>query len=193
MADFNKAQSFTAKWEGQISDVPQDRGGITAYGVSRVFLESMEKIQSKRAFLQQIGVILPIKKDSILHLSYEKAKAIFKQEFWNALNLDALPQRPATLMYDMAVNHGCPRAVILAQRGYNKCIGIYGVPLVEDGILGTKTRAALAYDTDAILGKILTERENFYAKIIENDPTQAVFEKGWNNRTRALRGHLELA
>lgn len=190
MADFDKAHAFTAKWEGGLSDVPQDRGGITKYGVSINFLRGVADTQRGRDFLHRMGIILPITEDRIRNLTKIQAENIFRNEFWNALRLDDMQHRPALFLYDCAVNHGHKRAVILAQRGYNACVGIYGVKLSEDGIMGPLTRAAMNHDTDAILRHCVKARRDFFEAIVKNDDTQKVFLKGWLNRCDALAKEL---
>lgn len=190
MAEFVKAQAFTAPCEGELSDHPADRGGITKYGVSIKFLQDQASTQKGRDTLDRMGIILPITKDTVKNLSRNQAEDLFRWVFWNPLRLDMLPQRPATLIYDMAVNHGERRAVILAQRGYNTCVGIYGLKLEEDGILGPKTRAAMMHDTDAILRAVISARKDFYRAIVANDATQEANLRGWMNRANALAKHL---
>lgn len=182
MADFLLAHEFTAKWEGGLSDVPQDRGGITKYGVSLNFLRNFATSQPGRDVLDRMGIILPATSRTIRDLTLDQARSIFRAEFWNPLRLDTLPQRPATFLYDCAVNHGSKRSVVLAQRGYNSCVGPYGVKLAEDGILGPATRAGLAHDTDPIISGCIAARRRFFEAIVRNDQSQDVFLRGWLNR-----------
>lgn len=194
MADFHTAHTFTAKWEGGLSDVPQDRGGITKYGVSKVFLKDFAKTQASRDVLDRMGVILPVTDNAIRQLTREQGEHIFRVAFWNPLKLDSLPQRPALFLYDCAVNHGPKRAVILVQRGVNAVSGgTCGASLVEDGKLGPLTRGEISRDTNAILKSCIAARRTFFSDIVKNDGTQAVFLNGWLNRCAALARALEVA
>lgn len=186
MAEFSKAHAFTAKWEGGLSDHPSDRGGITKYGVSIKFLQGLAAEQLGRDVLDRMSIRLPITAETVRSLTRDQAEALFRWEFWTPLRMDALPQRSATLLYDMSVNHGAKRAVILAQRGYNACVGPYGKKLEEDGILGPQTRAALTHDTDAIASAIINARRDFYRAIVAQDATQNAHLKGWLNRADDL-------
>lgn len=189
MSNFPIAHKFTAQWEGGLSDHPYDRGGLTAYGASINFVEGIAGTQSGRDFLRQIGVRLPITKDSMRQITSDQAAAMFKREFWSSLRLDDLPLRPAVCLYDMAVNSGPSASVRIAQRGYNRCV-MHGVKLNADGILGPLTRKALAQATDAIINAILDARVTFVEDIVRNDESQRVFLEGWLNRINGLRVYV---
>lgn len=189
-SSFFKAHEFTAKWEGGLTDHPNDRGGITAYGVSYEFASGIARTTKGSNFLASIGVSLPISRQSIRDLTKKQAAQIFRHEFWDKLNLDALPYRQAAILYDAAVNHGPKRAVILSQRGFNKSANANWRRLDEDGIIGPKTRAALRKDTDALCIETIQARRDFYHAIVRNDATQKVFLKGWLNRANALEAFI---
>lgn len=189
MSNFDIAHKFTAQWEGAISDHPNDRGGITAYGASIKFVKGIASTPQGRDFLRQTGVRMPITKESIRQISPNQVKAMFRREFWDALHLDNLPLRPAACLYDMAVNSGPSASIQTAQRGYNRCI-VYGFKLTVDGILGRLTRKALSHDTDAIIHAILDARVDFVEAIVRNDESQRAFLDGWLNRINGLRAYV---
>lgn len=187
---FQRAHTFTAHWEGDISDQPCDRGGLTAYGVSRAFLEDLASTRKGRRWLASLGVRLPVDDTTLRLLGKAQAQRIFQHEFWDRLCLDTLPFRMAALLYDAAVNCGCTQSVKLAQRGYNRCVG-YGIRLAEDGLLGEKTRDALSRtDTDRCVRQILDARRDFYRLLAARDSSQQVFLTGWLNRTDSLEAFL---
>ena len=169
------AYTFTAQAEGGFSDVAEDKGGVTAYGVCIELLKSMSQTPIDRAFLQSAGVSLPITRVSVTGLSKDQAKKIFKYEFWDKHALDKYPLKMAALLFDMGVNHGWRNAV----------------KLVVDGIDGLKTKAALQQDSIKLLNKILDARAAFFRAIVENHPSQQKFLKGWLNRVGALRLYLQ--
>lgn len=182
---FSLARDFAARWEGGISDHPADRGGVTAYGASIKFVSDIANSPDGREFLTKIGIKLPISRKSILSLAKYQVDAMFKREFWDKLNLDALHESYAMFLYDSAVNHGPAQAVKFAQRGYNDLVN-YGVKLDVDGILGTATRRALAIVSPAIVKACVNARRRFYQQIVANDRSQSVFLNGWMNRANAL-------
>lgn len=187
---FSRAHAFTAHWEGGFSDHPADNGGLTAYGASLKFVKGIAATQQGRDFLQRIGFRLPVNKASMRSVTPDMARAMFKREFWDRLRLDDMPFRPACALYDAAVNSGCAQSVRLAQRGYNACARCSNVALDVDGILGPKTRAALACDTDALIRAVIQARRIFYEGLARDDPSQAVFLEGWLNRADALEKFL---
>lgn len=187
---FSRAHAFTAHWEGGFSDHPADNGGLTAYGASLKFVKGIAATQQGRDFLQRIGFRLPVNKASMRSVTPDMARAMFKREFWDRLRLDDMPFRPACALYDAAVNSGCAQSVRLAQRGYNACARGSNVTLDVDGILGPKTRAALACDTDALIRAVIQARRIFYEGLARDDPSQAVFLEGWLNRADALEKFL---
>lgn len=191
MADnFSIANKFTAQWEGGLTNHPADRGQITSYGVSLVFLSGLAETQSNRDTLERIGIRLPITRNVIINLTETQAACLFRWQFWEKLKLDLIPLRPAVVLYDAAVNSGPSQSIKLAQRGYNRCV-TYGQPLVVDGIMGPATRAAMQLaDTDKCLTAMLDEREKFFQTIVDNKPSQQVFLKGWINRVDDLRRYV---
>lgn len=193
MADsnFQQAHRFTAFWEGGLSDDPADHGGVTKYGVSLAFLADLAKNGDGLQYLSALALRpLPPTKTTVVHLTKTQAEALFRREFWDRLKLDSLPFSMAALLYDAAVNCGCTQSVKLAQRGYNRCVG-YGVPLAVDGILGPKTRKALAATvTTPVVTACLEARRTFYRQLVRNKPDQEVFLRGWLNRTDSLETFL---
>lgn len=52
-----------------------------------------------------------------------------------------------------------------------------------DGVIGPKTRAALAAaDQGVLYGKVLGQRLRHLGRLITNDPKQSAFAAGWMNR-----------
>lgn len=189
MSNFSLAHTFTAQWEGALSDHPADKGGLTAYGASIKFVKGIAETAAGRDWLQHLGVILPVTKSSMLQITPSQVKAMFRHEFWDSLRLDELPLRPAVCLYDMAVNSGPKASVSTAQRGYNHCV-VHGVKLAVDGILGAQTRKALTQNTDAIINAILNARITFVEDIVRRDESQRDFLAGWLNRINGLRVYV---
>lgn len=82
----------------------------------------------------------------------EYAKGFYKEHFWDKIGGDDLPENMRSIAFDAAVNHGSGRAKQWLEQANG--------------------------DPD----KFLDIRERFYARIIEKDPSQQIFEKGWANR-----------
>lgn len=189
---FRRAHAFTAKWEGGLSDHPADTGGLTAYGASLTFVQGIAATRDGREFLRSIGVHPPVSRETMREeVTPERARAMFKREFWDSLRLDEYPFGVALTLYDAAVNCGCVQAVKFAQRGYNACVGPNGVRLTVDGQAGPLTRKALCtHATPAVLSALLDARQAFYNDLAARRPSQAVFLGGWTNRVKDLRAFL---
>lgn len=188
---FLYAYQFTKKWEGGYVNHPADKGGPTNFGVT---MGTVQDIADRDPdFLAYLEIQPPITEKTMRDLTAKQAERIFRRNYWDSESLDVFPQRVAAFLFDCHVNHGWRNAVLLAQRGYNATIGVYGQSLIEDGIMGGKTRAALAVETDKLITCMIDAREKFYRSIVANNMSQQVFLKGWLNRVRAQRAYLKEA
>ena len=180
---YDTAYKFTAKWEGALSDDAADRGGLTHWGVSTVFLTDFAKSYPETC--KALGVNpLPVSRQTIKNLTKEQAKAIFKKAFWDKLQLDDMPIQMGVLLYDCAVNSGISQSVRLAQRGYNKASG---QSIAVDGKYGPITRSSLLQGNNETTWEAIIEaRKNFYHQIVDRRESQRVFLKGWLNRANDL-------
>lgn len=161
---FEAAFAFTVGLEGGYSNHPLDSGGATMYGIT----EEVARRWGYRGDMEE----LPL----------EEAKRIYKTTYWDRIKLDEIKnEKLQELMFDAAVNHGYSRAVLLAQRAYNT---LNKDEIVEDGIIGSQTIGALnsyPYET-AIAFTFLIERGKYYAAIVQGNPSQKAFIRGWTNR-----------
>lgn len=191
MADnFQLAHKFTALWEGGLTDHPADRGRITKFGVSLVFLSGLAANPANHSRLTSMGIYPPVTRQTIIDLTETQAAGLFRWVFWDGLKLDLIPLRPAVVLYDAAVNSGPSQSVKLAQRGYNRCV-TYGQKLAVDGVMGPATQAGMRMaDTDKALTAMLYERDLFFHTIVANNSSQAAFLRGWLNRLNDLRRYV---
>jgi len=155
--------------EGGYSDHKSDKGGATNRGVTQ---------RTYDAWRAEHG--LP--SAPVSGIWADEVDAIYRDLFWNPCRCDKLPDPLDLLVFDSAVQHSPRRAVMWLQR-------VAGV--TQDGACGPKTIAAVRALADAIktphmVEEYLAIREAFYAQIIANDPTQAVFRRGWVNRMKSL-------
>ena len=93
----------------------------------------------------------------IKNITDNEVEAIYYQYYWLEANCHNMTDKFAVLCFDSAVNHGVGRV-----REFLK-VAEYKYP-----------------------DKFLEARKNFYLKIIENNPSQKVFLKGWMNRLKKL-------
>lgn len=182
---FVEAQAFTSSWEGGYVDNPADPGGATKYGVSLRFLQALG---------HDVDHDGDVDAADVRALSPAEAAAIFKTEFWDALDLTAMPELTATAVYDSAVNVGRSQAVKFLQEA---CNFYPGSCLTVDGGLGPKTLSRVfliaghgaAVDL-ALALRVLKARRGFYVSLAQKKPSLSVFLKGWINRVAALEKYL---
>ena len=181
MSDFEKCITKTLRYEGVSPssegyvDHPNDRGGATKFGISYSFVKDTGNID----FFDMNGD-LKIDKRDIQLLTFEKAVEAYKKYFWDVFELDDIvDNKKAFLIFDAAVNHGIKGATKLLQRVLNVC----GFELKVDGIYGPKTKRALQEcDTEEFVAAFQQKRTSLYQSIVNNNPSQKVFLRGWLNR-----------
>ena len=143
--DFDRAFDKLIAHEGGLVDHPADPGGLTKYGISQ------------RSYPHE----------DIRGLTLERAKAIYRRDFWAPAGCDAVPEAVRFDLFDMAVNSGVSRAVKTIQRA---------VGAKEDGILGPQTlQAVQAMPPARLVARFNGVRLAFMAGLT-NWPA---FSRGW--------------
>ena len=145
---FDKAIKVILKHEGGYVNHPSDPGGETNYGISKRAYPSLD----------------------IDKLSEHDAKVIYKEDYWDKIRGDDLPEGLSLVVFDMAVNAGIKRAIKLLQ-------GILRVK--KDGIIGPKTLGSIeGRDIKELIYLYSIERITYYTSL----STFNVFGKGWIKR-----------
>ena len=150
---FNEAIGLVLKHEGGLVDDPADSGGITKYGIS------------KRAYPDI----------DIKNLTIEKAKEIYRQDYWLKSYADKLPIDIRYIHFDTAINCGLKRAAKILQES------IGGIAI--DGIIGNQT---LSNAPKTNIYKYGIYRLEFYNYLVSKKPSQVKFIKGWTNRVISI-------
>lgn len=120
MSEFDKAFDAVVGIEGGYVNDPKDPGGETKYGIC------------KRSYPNE----------DIKNLTSERAKLLYKRDYWDAAKCDQLPTPLNLFVFDAAVNQGVAPAIKTLQKTLN---------VVQDGILGQQTiAAAQVMHTDAV-------------------------------------------
>jgi len=146
------------------TDDPDDAGGATAWGLTLYLAKAYG-----------IGTV-----DDLKAISAEKLASIYRAAFWR---FDALDQRVAMKILDLAVNEGLHPAIHLVQAA----LAEFGVPVAQDGTYGPATETALnASSPDAILRELVEEACDYYRARAANRPQNAKFLDGWLKRAEAL-------
>lgn len=181
MPDLNKyAPEFALalRWiflaEGLLSDDPDDRGGITNYGISLRWLRSHPD-----GDINGDGVI---DADDIRALTPDQAAAFYYTAFWIGSGCHLLPARPALALFDFAVNSGVSRAATILQ----ETVGV-----ARDGVVGPVTAKAVCAFGDDLVPEYLGRRALFYHDITVANSTYAKFLRGWFSRLFRLQRVIE--
>jgi len=160
--------------EGGFVNHKNDRGGATNLGVTQDTLS---------AWLGRPATISDVK-----NLTKETAAKIYKKNYYYAPKIDLLPDLIEPIIFDIAVNSGAGRAIKMLQQAlFDK-----GYPVgAADGVIGKKTIHYANEWVNALgavaINTLVEYRIRFYKKIIANNPSQRVFEKGWLARANSFK------
>lgn len=101
---FEKAINFIFKWEGEYSNDPHDKGGVTIYGIS------------KKYHPKEVAQMEALWKQGRKKECRDMAIRIYREEYWERINGDGLPYPRDIIMFDTAVNLGVETAYLLDRR-----------------------------------------------------------------------------
>lgn len=122
--------------EGGFSNNPADPGGMTRYGIS------------KRSYPDE----------DILNLTLDRAKFLYKRDYWDPAGCDALPDALRYEVFDLAVNTSARGAPKTAIRLLQSAVGAD-----QDGILGPHTLMSIAsMPVERVLRRLTAARIRYY-------------------------------
>lgn len=146
--NFDQAFERLIGHEGGYVNDPRDPGGETKFGIS------------KRSYPAE----------DIKGLTLERAKAIYRRDFWGVAGCDAVPDAMKFDLFDMAVNSGPVTAIKTLQRSAG---------VTPDGLLGPITLQALnSTPAPRLVARFNGNRLDFMTDL----KTWPVFGKGWAKR-----------
>lgn len=154
----DKAIEYALKNEGLYSNDKDDSGGETKFGISKRSYPNLD----------------------IKNLSVQKAKQIYKKDFWENQNYKNIKnENLAIKIFDLAVNVGTSRANKLIKRSLRSV----NKKVEENGILDDIT-ICLINESDAtdLLSALKSEAAGYYRLIVSTKPHRAKYLKGWLNR-----------
>ena len=178
---FNSSYDFTSKWEGGYSNHKYDKGGATKYGISTALMKQLHPKESKAQIQARID-----------NLTQAEAKRIMYDEFWVKNKIEDVQNADvAKFLFDTSVNHGQGFGAKALQTAINN---VTGAGLAVDGKIGEKTlKAVNSSNSRAILQELVRLRGNKYNRIIENNPSQKDFRKGWFRRLNSLADTVKVS
>lgn len=149
MALFEIAFALVLEHEGGYVNDPYDPGGETIYGLSRNY--HPDAWANGRP-------------------SIEKAKSIYKRDYWDSCHCDQLPPQLALMVFDSAINQGPKQAIRFLQRALN---------VEDDGIIGPQTLKA-AHKSNPIIAlvSLASLRIKHYSAL----STWQRYGSGWSKR-----------
>ncbi|OHT44984.1 glycoside hydrolase family 108 protein [Flavobacterium tructae] len=168
---FDENMIHVFKVEGGYVDDKKDRGGKTNKGITFKTYESFYNLYGNG----EAGTV-----EMHRNLSNTEAKKIYKIEFWNKIHGDEIYNASiAAYIFDFAIHSGVPNATKVVQATLN---------VSADGVFGTSTVNNInRVDPKIFYEKLDKNRRKFVEDIIKKDPTQKVYEKGWENRLNELK------
>ncbi|MEM7551140.1 MAG: glycosyl hydrolase 108 family protein [Bacteroidota bacterium] len=166
MAVFEKAIGHVKKWEGGLANHPNDRGGLTNFGIT---------IGTFKRYAQPVLGIQPTE-TNLRNLTWNQAKWIYLQVFWKGMRGDQInDQDIANILFDAYVNKP-GNAIRLMQESLNRV----GQKVVVDNLIGPQTIAAInRADPKRLFNEYKRARANYYKARAANIPDQQVFLDGW--------------
>ena len=155
LTTFDEIIEQVIKHEGGLVDDPNDAGGETNFGIS------------KRAYPDE----------DIKELTVERAKELYKRDYWDRFKCGQLPDRIRHIYFDMCVNMGGGRATKILQEA---CNSKNSNKIDVDGGIGKNTIKASANLEDF---RLRAYRVMFYAELVMKKPDQIKFWVGWFKRS----------
>jgi lysozyme family protein len=160
MASFAAALPFLLAHEGGYSNNPADSGGETNFGITAATARAYGYSGAMRDLPQDL------------------AEQIYATEYWQFDGVKS--QAVATKLLDMAANFGPHTAILLAQQAANSLVD---PPTAEDGAWGPDTEDTINTAPEkAMLDALVNVSVARYQAIVDKNPSQSVFLKGWLSR-----------
>ena len=153
--EFDEIIEVVLKHEGGYVNDPDDPGGETKYGIS------------KKAYPDE----------DIKELTIERAKELYKKDYWDRFRVASLSDRLRHIYVDMCINMGGGRATKILQEA---CNSKNSNKIDVDGGMGPMTVKAAASVEDF---RLRAFRVLYYAELIMKKPNLAKFWVGWFRRS----------
>lgn len=171
MSTFKYCLEQVLKAEGGYVNHPADKGGPTNFGITLATLSAWRKT--------------PCSEDDIKALPRDEAAKIYEANYWRPLGLAHFDNTKfAAILFDQAVNRGVKSALESLQTVLNRS---FGARLTVDGVFGPATLEALkSAEPWKLSVEYIKAAQEFYLNLVQRNPSQAVFLKGWIARTWKL-------
>lgn len=157
-SNFDHAIKEVLRHEGGYVFDEKDPGGETNFGISKRAHPSVD----------------------IKRLTEDKAKEIYKEDYWDKANLSLIiNEAVATRVFDFVVNMGIKSGIKQLQRALRSL----GEPIVDDGVLGPVTSAAVNRQYWwMVVPTLQSEAAGYYRSLVAKNPDLEKFLNGWLRR-----------
>ncbi len=167
--EFNYAINVVLQHEGGETNNPNDKGGLTNFGITQQFIidNDITKPECARSYISM--------------LTKQKAITLYKHYIWDKFHYGLIaPLEIATKVFDMTVNMGDKESHMLLQRSINT---MSHEQLLVDGIMGVKTFSAANLLPPSYLHEELRQQQKqFYENVVKRNPQDNEFLEGWLKR-----------
>lgn len=165
MANFNKAHYLVARAEGGFQNDKADKGN---YNSLKKLVGTNWGINAQR-YETYLGY--PPTEGDMKAMTKDTAKMIYYKKYWLGVKGNEIKnQFLANIIFDGHVNHGYKGNKLLQEV----------LKLKQDGRIGPITLKAINQTNPADLyNAYKARRQRFYKRIVELNPTQKTFLKGW--------------
>ncbi len=172
---FLECLRFVLKWEGGLSNHPDDPGGRTNKGITQSVYNSWRKEKG-----------LPPR--DVAQITDNEVRQIYFERYWTPSHAGQLPPPLDLVVFDCAVNCGVATSIRLLQKALSE-LGYYTDKV--DGIFGNLTAQAVEKcrkdgKLPILINKCVQLRNLRYHEIATKNPRLKTFLKGWLNRTADL-------
>lgn len=159
--NFARSLALVLKSEGGWSDNPLDNGGATMRGVT---------LATYRRYINPQGT-----KSDLRNITDAQLAKVYREQYWDAIGGDQLPDGVDYAVFDFAVNSGPGRAARYLQ-------SVVGAPM--DGAIGPATLdAAAKMPVGVVIDRLCDARLAFLKSL----GTWGTFGKGWSARVASVR------
>lgn len=164
---FKLALDFTFKWEGGLSNDPNDYGGLTNFGVTEKAYLSWNNRSS----------------NDVTKITKDEAAEFYYECYWIEAKCERMYLPLAVVQFDSAVNFGVKGSIMFLQ----DCLAVK-----MDGVWGKNTEARfLANNNLKTAIKYVERREDYRYKRVQEDQSQKKFLQGWLNRDEDLLKYIQ--
>lgn len=163
MNRFERAMRHLAAHEGGYVNDPRDPGGATNKGVTQRVYDAYRGREKR----------------SVRKITDEEVYAIYRAQYWDAVNADNLPQGVGYCVFDASVNSGPAQAAKWLQRAAG---------VADDGIIGQMTIDAVWKASPIQLIDSMCDQRLAFMKRLSH---WSAFKNGWTRRVSEVRAQAK--